>query len=46
MKNSKNRRLVAIQKYDSTQQKQSQSVNDFVAYLEMLEDDLNEFIAV
>ena len=46
MKNSKNRRLVAAQKYDSARQKQSQNVNDFVIYLEMLEDDLDKFIAV
>ena len=46
MKNSKNKRFVAVQKYDSARQKQSQSVNDFVTYLEMLEDDLNEFTAV
>ena len=46
MKDSKNRRLVAIQKYDSARQKQSQSVNDFVIYFEMLEDDLNKFTAV
>ena len=46
MKNSKNRRLVAVQKYNSVRQKQSQSVNDFVIYLEMFENDLNEFIAV
>ena len=46
MKNSKNKRLVAVQKYDFVRQKQSQSVNDFVIYLEMLENDLNEFIAV
>ena len=46
MKDSKNKRLVAVQKYDSARQKQSQNVNDFVIYFEMLEDDLNEFIAV
>ena len=46
MKDPKNRRLVAVQKYDSVQQRQSQSVNDFVTYLEMLENDLNEFIVV
>ena len=46
MKNSKNRRLVAVQKYNSVRQKQSQSVNDFVIYFEMFENDLNEFIAV
>ena len=46
MKDSKNRRLVAAQKYDSARQKQSQSVNDFVIYFEMFENDLNEFIAV
>ena len=46
MKNSKNKRLAAIQKYDSARQKQSQNVNDFVIYFEMLENDLNEFIAV
>ena len=46
IKDSKNRRLVAVQKYDSVRQKQSQSVSDFVIYLEMLENDLNEFIAV
>ena len=46
MKNSKNKQFVAIQKYDSARQKQSQSVNDFVIYLEMFENDLNEFIAV
>ena len=46
MKNSKNKRLVAVQKYDSARQKQSQSVNDFVIYLEMLENNLNEFIVV
>ena len=46
MKNSKNKRLAAVQKYDSARQKQSQSVNDFVIYFEMLENDLDEFIAV
>ena len=46
MKNSKNRRLAAVQKYDSVRQKQSQNVNDFVIYFEMLKNDLNEFIAV
>ena len=46
MKNSKNKRIVAIQKYDFVRQKQSQSVNDFVIYLEMFENDLDEFIAV
>ena len=46
MKDSKNKRLVAIQKYDSARQRQSQNVSDFVIYLEMLEDDLNEFTAV
>ena len=46
MKNSKNKRFVAVQKYDSARQKQLQSVSDFVIYFEMLEDDLNEFIAV
>ena len=46
IKNSKNRRLVAAQKYDFVRQEQSQNVNDFVIYLEMFENDLNEFIAV
>ena len=46
MKNSKNKRLVAIQKYNFIQQKQSQSVSDFVIYFEMFKNDLNEFIAV
>ena len=46
MKNLKNKRFVATQKYNSVRQKQSQSVNDFVIYLEMLENDLNEFTAV
>ena len=46
MKNSKNKRLVTVQKYDFVRQKQLQSVNDFVIYLEMLENDLNEFTAV
>ena len=46
MKDSKNKRLVAIQKYDSVRQKQSQSVNDFVIYFKMFENDLNEFIAI
>ena len=46
MKNSKNKRLVAVQKYDSTRQKQSQNVNDFVTYFKMFENDLDEFIAV
>ena len=46
MENPENRRLAAAQKYDSARQEQSQSVNDFVIYLEMLEDDLDEFIAV
>ena len=45
-KNSKNKRLVAVQKYDSARQKQSQNINDFVIYLEMLKNNLNEFIAV
>ena len=46
MKDSKNKRLAAAQKYDSVRQKQSQNVNDFVIYLEMFKNDLNEFIAV
>ena len=46
MKNSKNKRLVAIQKYNSARQKQSQNVNDFVTYFEMFENDLNKFITV
>ena len=46
MKDSKNKRFIAVQKYDSVRQKQLQSVNDFVIYLEMLENDLNEFTAV
>ena len=46
MKDSKNKRLVAAQKYNSVRQKQSQSVNDFVIYFEMFENDLNEFTAV
>ena len=46
MKDPKNKRLVAVQKYDSARQKQSQNVNDFVIYFEMLENDLNEFIVV
>ena len=46
MKDLKNKRFVAIQKYNSVRQEQSQSVNDFVIYLEMLENDLNEFIVV
>ena len=46
MKDSKNRRLVAVQKYDSVRQKQLQNVNDFVIYFEMFENDLNEFIVV
>ena len=46
MKDSKNKRLVAIQKYDSVRQKQSQNVSDFVIYFEMLENDLNKFTAV
>ena len=46
MKNSKNKRLVAVQKYNSARQRQSQNMNDFVIYFEMLENDLNEFITV
>ena len=46
MKNSKNKRLAAAQKYNSARQKQSQSVSDFVIYFEMFENDLNEFIVV
>ena len=46
MKNFENKRLVAIQKYDFVKQKQSQNINDFVIYFEMLENDLNEFIVV
>ena len=46
MKNSKNRQLAAVQKYNFVRQKQSQSVSDFVIYLEMLENDLDEFTAV
>ena len=46
MKDPENRRLAAAQKYDSVRQKQSQSVNDFVIYFEMLENDLDEFTAV
>ena len=46
MKNLKNKRLAAIQKYDFVKQEQSQSVNNFVIYFEMLENDLNEFTAV
>ena len=46
MKKLKRKRLVAVQKYDSARQKQSQNINDFVIYLEMLKDDLNKFIIV
>ena len=46
MKNSKNKQLTAVQKYDSARQKQSQNINDFVIYFKMLENDLNEFIVV
>ena len=46
MKNSKNKRFVAVQKYDFVQQEQSQNVNNFMIYFEMLENDLDEFIAV
>ena len=46
MKNSKNRRFVAVQKYDFVRQRQSQNVSDFVIYFEMFENDLDEFIVV
>ena len=46
MKNSENKRLVAIQKYDFAWQKQSQNMNNFVVYFKMLENDLNKFIFV
>ena len=46
MKNLKNKRFIATQKYDFVKQKQLQNVNDFMIYLEMLENDLNEFIIV
>ena len=46
MKNFENKRLAAVQKYDFVKQEQSQSVSDFVIYFKMLENDLNEFIAV
>ena len=46
MKNFENKRFVVIQKYDFVKQKQSQNVSDFVIYLEMLKNDLNEFIVI
>ena len=46
MKDAKNKRFVAVQKYNSVRQKQSQSVNDFVIYFEMLENNLDKFIVV
>ena len=46
MKNFENKRLVAVQKYDFVRQKQLQNINDFVIYLEMFENNLNEFIVV
>ncbi len=43
MEDPQNRRLAAAQKHDAARQGQSQSVNDFVAYIEILEADLDEF---
>jgi hypothetical protein len=41
-----NRWLAAAQKHDAARQGQSQSVNDFVAYIEILEADLDEFSSI
>ena len=46
MKDFENKRFVAVQKYDFVKQEQLQNVNDFVIYLKMFENDLNEFIVV
>ena len=46
MKNSQNRRFIVAQKHDATRQNQSQNVNDFVAYVEVLKIDLDEFISI
>ena len=46
MKNSQNRRFIAAQKHDAAKQNQSQSVNDFVVYVEVLKIDLDEFTSI
>ena len=46
MKDSQNRHFVVAQKHDATKQNQLQNVNDFVAYVEVLETDLDEFISI
>ena len=46
MKNSQNRRFIAAQKHDAAKQSQSQNVNDFVAYVEALKIDLDEFTSI
>ena len=46
MKNSQNRRFIVAQKHDATRQNQSQNVNDFVAYVEVLKINLDEFTSI
>ena len=46
MKNLQNQRFIAAQKYNVTRQNQSQNVNDFVAYVEILKIDLDEFTSI
>ena len=46
MKNSQNRRFIAVQKHDAVRQNQSQSVNDFVAYVEVLKINLDKFTSI
>ena len=41
-----NRRFIIAQKHDATRQNQLQSVNDFIAYIEILKIDLDEFISI
>ena len=46
MIDSQNRCFVVAQKYNTTKQNQSQSMNDFVAYIEVLEINLDEFTSI
>ena len=46
MKNLQNQRFIVAQKQDVAKQNQSQNVNDFVAYVETLKIDFDEFISI
>ena len=46
MKNSQNQYFIVAQKHNAARQNQSQNVNDFVAYIEILKIDLDKFTSI